>query len=336
MSGSSVPVNAGPSQQLSGAPLGANTVVYNSDPTNSVWISSVQSVSPGNGIKLNPFSTATWVGKQLWACLDTGGIAPVMLQVSDDVSTFDDIAGVAAATAAKLLAQGIPNVLTAKSLIVPTVFANNGSSTVDTTQVSTLLLSLASEVGASNPVVQLQWTTLGVNTVEWLTTPLFGANTVQWEIPVKGTTLRVTVLLSAGTSIVLALVGTNQPNTGKVRNVGVQAIPRNVGLDSGLTAAVQTMTATATKGDSVSTITQMNGLIEYSLIDYTASAILVLWIQYVTPAGVLVSSIVGSNAVASGSISGTVNHPPVPCTWGVSSNGVLAHVVGLTLIGAST
>lgn len=113
MSGSSVPVFPGPARQIFGVLTEGSTIV-NTDGVNSVWVSSRFAVAPGNGIEIPPFGSATWSNKaeQVYACVDTGVLVPVILVVSDDVSVITDPLGVAVATATQLAATGIPNVLT--------------------------------------------------------------------------------------------------------------------------------------------------------------------------------------------------------------------------------
>lgn len=112
MPGNTFSVMPGAPQQLSGAPLTQDTVIINNDASGkSVWLSSSYTVGPGNGVELTQFATATWTGKQLWACVDAGVIVPIIVTVSDDVSQINNPIGEGLAIAIQILAHGVPNVL---------------------------------------------------------------------------------------------------------------------------------------------------------------------------------------------------------------------------------
>lgn len=137
MSGSTVTVNPGVAQQLTGAPISAGSTIYNQDSNNGVWLSSVQSVSPNNGMFLGALGTLEWTKGQVWACVDTGVTQPVQLTISDDVSNITNPVELGAAIAAKLLVTGVPNVLTEDTIY----FGPQGNMTLDVSGYASLVIA---------------------------------------------------------------------------------------------------------------------------------------------------------------------------------------------------
>lgn len=120
MSGNTYQVNPGPPQQLSGAPVPVGSLMINQDPLNTVWLSTVPTVSPGNGMPISALSATNWnplqKGGTLWACVDAGVLTPIKVTVTDDANTYTNPVGQANASAAILapaisaaeFLQGIP------------------------------------------------------------------------------------------------------------------------------------------------------------------------------------------------------------------------------------
>lgn len=92
-----------------GLAVAAGTVIANQSPTAAVWLADGPSVSPGNGIPVQPLGSVTWAqDAPCYAVVDTGVLEHVQLLVTDTVSTVTDPVSLAVAVAAKLLAQQQP------------------------------------------------------------------------------------------------------------------------------------------------------------------------------------------------------------------------------------
>lgn len=112
MSGTTITVKPGAPQWISGATFAQGSTIYNLDDTNAVWLSSVQAVSPGNGIIVPALGSIEWTGKSNpWACVDTGVTDPVDLMVSDDGNNLQNPLAIAIATATELINNGVPSSL---------------------------------------------------------------------------------------------------------------------------------------------------------------------------------------------------------------------------------
>lgn len=134
----------------------AGSTIYNQDSKNAVWVSSHPDVTPGYGIPVQPLGTASWAGGTLYAIVDAGVVTPVTLSLSSDVLSTDNPIAVGAAVAAKLLAQGIPNVFQGGS---PPVVATSATSiTYDVSAYGSMTLSLNSDVAQT-------WTLAHMGTV---------------------------------------------------------------------------------------------------------------------------------------------------------------------------
>lgn len=101
MSGNTYQVQPGPPVQLSGSPIPVGSLVINNDPTDTVWVSTVPTVSPGNGMPIAPLSATNWnplqKGGTFWACVDSGVLTPISITVTDDANTYTNPVGVAQA-----------------------------------------------------------------------------------------------------------------------------------------------------------------------------------------------------------------------------------------------
>lgn len=92
MSADTYQVNPGPAIQLSGSPIPDGSMIINNDPLNTIWVSSVPTVSPQNGMPITGGSATNWnplkKGGTLWACVDTGVTTPILITVTDDANTY--------------------------------------------------------------------------------------------------------------------------------------------------------------------------------------------------------------------------------------------------------
>lgn len=127
--------------QVSGAPLADGTIIKNTDSLNSVWVSNNNSVTPGNGVEIGPLATANWGKNGLcFAVVDTGVTTAIILQVSNDVTSLDDPVAIASATAAALLAGGIPNVLVSTVIVAHETQLVGGTNTYDVSSFASVQL----------------------------------------------------------------------------------------------------------------------------------------------------------------------------------------------------
>ena len=108
MPGDIVKVAPGPRTQIT-PPLSVGATIKNLDTVNTVWISSNPNVIPGNGYQLTALGTMRWTSdkRQVWACVDTGVITPILLNISDDADQTTDPVATGAAIATELLASGV-------------------------------------------------------------------------------------------------------------------------------------------------------------------------------------------------------------------------------------
>jgi hypothetical protein len=90
------------------------TTIYNQDSNNAIWVGSNASLVAGQGMRIGPKGSLQWTtdNAQCFAVVDTGVASNVTVLISDNVQNLVNPVDVAAATAAQLLATGIPNVLT--------------------------------------------------------------------------------------------------------------------------------------------------------------------------------------------------------------------------------
>lgn len=109
--------------------------------TSRVYLGTSSSVSPNNGVPLDPGTALHWEGRtnqqQLWVILAPGG-TPSTVTVSTLAGDWTPSPGaIAAAAAAALLAQGVPSVLTG----APVAAANVGASAFDVSGYATVFVS---------------------------------------------------------------------------------------------------------------------------------------------------------------------------------------------------
>lgn len=230
MSGATYQVTPGPPVQLSGASLNAGTVIYNSDPNNGVWIGAAGTVSPGNGIRVGPFSTAQWAANKgtLWACVDTGVTAPVSITVSDDVTAVDNPAAIAASVAAKLLAGGVPSVMIHDVLVdhvlIPWLPGSAGMINVDTSKYASVIVQFKT-IGDLGPYnVRYSWET--ANWAILIDSGVLSSDNSQpdtFEMTVKGASLNLQNTL-LNNDVIVTVIGSNKPAPLKVKALGYQGV----------------------------------------------------------------------------------------------------------------
>lgn len=90
----------------------AGTTIVNQSGTDAVWVSSTPAAAPGVGLRIGALGSLSWAASgPVYAVTDTGVVNPVTLSLSSLANNPVNPADVGSAVAAKLLAQGVPNVL---------------------------------------------------------------------------------------------------------------------------------------------------------------------------------------------------------------------------------
>lgn len=103
----SITVKPGPASLI--GTINADTLIMNNDPINAVWLGPSTNTFPGNGIRVGPLGSVTWTNDgPVSACVDTGVLTLVTLQVSNSAISPVSPVDVATATAQQLFAGGIP------------------------------------------------------------------------------------------------------------------------------------------------------------------------------------------------------------------------------------
>lgn len=222
MTGITVPVTPGPTPtQLSGAPLPSGAIVYNNDSVNAVWVSSSRNMSPGNGILLGPFATATWAtGKQCFACVDVGVTSDVLVTFTDDVTQIDNPDAVATAVALALLKQGIPNVLLYDLIGTFSIGAGSGGELIQTGSYSSIIVRTLTS-GFASSRIRLDWYSTKtptnvdqINSSDWCLS-LADVGSASWQLPVL--TQSATINNQGAGSVTVTVYGTNREIPGPVQ-----------------------------------------------------------------------------------------------------------------------
>lgn len=105
-----VPVTVQPGRpQCLNQNMPADTLIYNTDQNNGVWISSAPSMTAGYGMYVGPKGVTVWsAAGAAYAIVDIGVNSPVSLAITDDVSQISNPTDIALANAAALAQSGIP------------------------------------------------------------------------------------------------------------------------------------------------------------------------------------------------------------------------------------
>lgn len=341
MSGSVIPVNPGLSPtQLTGT-TNPNFTLYNLDPVNAIWVADSRSVSPGNGMRLGPLANMLWTKEEgdAYACVDTGVLTTVRVNISDDVENVNSPVDVATATATALLAQGIPNVLLTKELFSAIVNPGLSVGAIDVSSYASLELSLELITGTGNIVVQCSFSnpaTLNIETF-FLSVPFDSVapnSKATWQIPVSDARFGVFVIGSNPNNVQVEIVGSNR-QVPKLRQMGNAFLPRRFSF-TGNWAANAVITLAPVDGINEQ-LTRFNGPVKLSW-EGTAVAITGQWLSemlYADPnsvgAGALQYVRNGPIITASNTIIDWY-HPSVPVQWQARSiNAVTGGTVILTV-----
>lgn len=207
MAGNVFSVKPGSAQQISGAPLGQNTLIVNLDTANGVWLKSTVDLAPQLGVFLGPAASCTWIGQQLYACVDTGVATTVVLNISNDVSQLDNPVAVAEA----LAIIGLPNVFLENQIFQGIIAAGAAMTAVNTAQYASLIIT--PNTVAPTHEVQLLYQFFDVNglttdfgTIKWFA----GITADALIIPVKGVKFSLFNLDAVNAAPQITIDGTNR------------------------------------------------------------------------------------------------------------------------------
>lgn len=326
MSGSVVPIKPGPAVQISGSNV-TDTTLYNMSTTGAIWVGNSPSVSPNNGMRIGPLGTAHWAKDAglAYACVDTGILTTINLNISNDISNPANPVDVATATATQLLAQGVPNVLVQSTLLNTTLVANVGQS-MDVSGQASITIT-ASTAGTTQQVVLQCFFYDPVSGQSdlafYLTVP---ANTFstkgEWVIPVTNSSFNI-VAPTGSPSTAVVIRGSNRP-VPSIRQIGTTPVPRQLGLFA-IFAAGTPVTFTANDGIG-DPLTRYNGPVELHV--QCANPVSANAAGFFINAAYAGLSSVGAGNLISATITPTVtnttmfawNHPSVPVLWTLYPN----------------
>lgn len=328
MSGSIIPVAVGiQATQLSGS-TPDNYTIYNTDTANAVWIANKNSVKPSLGMRLGPLGTLNWqkTSGLAYACVDTGVAAPVVLNVSNDITDIVNPVDVATATAIAILAHGVPNVILTETLFNGGL-ANNGSISMDVSGQGCVIIHIRQNSGAAiNVGIQCTFTDASATIQESFflsvpVDPLSGPGNIDaaWEIPVSNSILTVVGMTTGASTVAVTVVGSNRI-VPKLRQLNNNYVPRVLGINGVAFAAGVSIQLPAT--DTSENVTRFNGPVKVVVFGNAAAlaAGYRISMAYATPSRI--GSAIFDNANLYPNLAALAYldwyHPPVPVLWFVT------------------
>lgn len=222
MPSSTFTVQPGTARQVGTGLKGA--IIYNNDSVNTVWLGSIVNTQQSTGIPLGPLGNTTWESDG--TVFAVTGSSSVNITISNDVSTLDNPVAVAAASAALLLANGIPNVLIQDTLYIGNLpVLNSNTGWLLTAKYSSLIMSSDLSVSANQFTYSFSNDGITASSTDWFT----GLNFQQ--IPVRGKWFKVTS--RANTVANITVLGTNrQLSTGHDQVFGNDNLPSQFSIAS--------------------------------------------------------------------------------------------------------
>jgi len=319
MAGSVVPINPGPPTQLSGSNLNDMTL-YNMSQTGAIWVGNSPSVAPNTGMRIGPLGTAHWSKDSgvAYACVDTGILTTINLNISNDITNPSNPVDVATATSLALLSQGIPNVLVETVLYNGTLTPGQ-QAIIDTSGQASVVI----EAGGSTNLKSVFFATVFQDTntgntfdAFWLSMPA-NANAAMyaaWEMPVTAGQLVVTNGSGANAqNTTFTIHGSNRPVT-RMRQLLNQYMPRNFVFNGNVVGGqIYTMTS----GDNLpDVVTRFNGPIKLTWYHNNGASINAqptLFPTFADSTGVLQPQFIFPPAT--GNTTYDWYHPSVPILW---------------------
>jgi hypothetical protein len=192
--------------------LDSGTLINNTDANNAVWLSSSQTVRPGNGIRLGAFGTVQWLGGPCYAIIDTGVATAVTLGISNEMQDLVNPVDVASATAAKLLLQGVPSVALTSTLYNQSALGNGADTgIIDVSKYASLIL-ITGGTQTYNIVMSFIMPDGTILIDNFSNIDNRGPGfTHAIQIPLGGaTSFRAQIASGAGSTILLTIEGTNR------------------------------------------------------------------------------------------------------------------------------
>lgn len=210
-----LPLHSDPAMLTEYAPGAAAVTIVNTG-GDRVWIAGTSSVGPASGVPLDGGASLPWRAPgQVWAVLDAAAKNPVTLYVTSAIGSWTPSpVAVASATAAQLLATGVPTVLTGQILYGPhTPIPSGTTQTIDVSTYGSLNVTVAP--GGSPDTLaccSYQFTdTTGAVVLDHNTLSTTGTTQqVNYRLPVSGPRLQI-----AGTnsSPLVTIYGSNRTLT---------------------------------------------------------------------------------------------------------------------------
>lgn len=232
MSNQSVSVPTGVTPTLINGGLLPGAIIYNSDSTNTVWISSNPSISSGQGIPLGPLGSLSWKGGPVYAVAATGVTTGTLLNVTTDVANLDNPVAIGAAVATQLLAKGVPNVLIGATLNTGVITGAGGFTDWEMPgnvgSYASIALAITSPVNQS---LVLSWLDANGQTVVSqryvMAASPQDANSLQLQLKVRSPRLRIT-FSGGGLNATVNAYASNRDADDTILN-GMQQTSRNFG-----------------------------------------------------------------------------------------------------------
>ena len=273
-----------------------------------------------------------WTGDQLFACLDSGGVSPVKLNVSNDVQNLSNPVGIADAIAL----QGIPSTFLTTTLANVSI-ATNTNLTYNVGSYASLLMRLGNQVAGQKITITLVWyadaaCTMLTGVADNFTLGNHPSVTMAdaWEIPVRGLGLQVVSRATSQGSVSMFLQGTNRL-VPTIKQILTTVTPRTFSFPTVAHNAGDVVPFTNT--DGLGDYTTLNGVVEYSLgLSANTIGLQYLFTLYNSTEG---SANASNASIANGAV-GSFNHPNTPCRWAafIVTTGTIGGNLTLTPAGA--
>lgn len=326
MAGSTVVVAIGSVPTQLGGSGPQNSLIYNRDTVNAVWVSNQTNVSPGQGMRIGPLGKVQWFKDQglAYAVVDTGVSTPVTLLLSNDVSALDNPVDVATATATALFNSGVPGTYFEESVYNgPIAFAPPN---LDVSRFSTLVITLYVSQSAAAPATPglavVSFQTGGFSSESYMLTGfgivsgILSDTSYTWLVPCSGGFLTV---FGLGNVDAISIVGTNRSVnkfkllSGDPTGLDANTIPRQFSDASapGVGIDVQMLNADGRKN-----WTEFNGPVTLQYLNSTAG---VLSFKYICPTvpntGISTRASFFPTVVANARTLYSIMHPSNPLQW---------------------
>jgi hypothetical protein len=227
-------------------------------------------------------------------------------------------AEVAAATAAALLAQGIPNVFVQNQLLAPTLLPAPGTGVGSSSVASYASVIVHLSSGATRTQVRVDWRAPGIGNYwssDFLFAPSDAPNTT-WMLPVVGATFTLNNTLT-GAATTATVFGTNRQITKPIMLQLGDLIPRFFGVGSPWTAGTAYRLANF---DSFAPLgggqdcTFFNGTVTITF-EVSTGVAGILSAVYVGPDGTLQTMPVLTYPATGGVVTTRFDHPGIPLQW---------------------